>query len=47
LVLTAVPEGRTAEVASDRLTHLQMDMLETLKLQPGEVRELTKLGRLS
>jgi hypothetical protein len=42
LVLTAVPEGWTAELATGRLTHRQLAALEGLKLKPGEVCELTK-----
>jgi hypothetical protein len=42
LVLTAVPEGWTAELASGRLTRQQLDALEALDLKPGEVHELTK-----
>jgi hypothetical protein len=41
LVLTAVPEGWTAELASGRLTRQQLGTLEMLNLEPGEVRELT------
>lgn len=41
LVLTAVPEGWTAELASSRLTPAQLKALEMLTLKPGEVRELT------
>jgi len=42
LVLTAVPEGWTAELASGRLTRQQLAALEMLNLKPGEVRELTE-----
>jgi hypothetical protein len=42
LVLTSVPEGWTAELASGRLTRQQLDVLEAMNLKPGEVRELTK-----
>jgi hypothetical protein len=42
LVLAAVPEGWTAELASGRLTRQQLDALEALNLEPGEVRELTR-----
>jgi hypothetical protein len=41
LVLTAVPESWTAELASGRLTRHQLGTLEMLNLEPGEVRELT------
>lgn len=44
LVLCAVPEGWTATTTGERLTQEQEAMLN---LKPGEVRELTKLGRLS
>jgi hypothetical protein len=46
LVLTAIPEGWTAELASGRLTRQQLAALEMLKLAPGEVREMPKLGSL-
>jgi len=39
LVLTAVPEGWTAELAC-RLTRQQLGALKRLCLKPGEVREL-------
>ena len=42
LVLAAVPEGWTAELASGRLTRQQLAALEMLNLKRGEVRELTK-----
>jgi hypothetical protein len=42
LVLTALPEGWTAELATGHLTRGQLDALEKLNLKPGEVRELTK-----
>jgi hypothetical protein len=42
LVLTAVPEGWTAELATSHLTREQRKAFETLDLKPGEVRELTK-----
>jgi hypothetical protein len=41
MVLTAVPEGWTAELASGHLTRQQLEALKTLNLEPGEVRELT------
>ena len=40
LVLTAVPEGWTAELATGRLTRQQLGALKRLRLKPGEVREL-------
>jgi hypothetical protein len=40
LVLTAVPEGWTAELATGRLTRQQLGALKRLCLKPGEVREL-------
>jgi hypothetical protein len=42
LVLSAVPEGWTAELATGQLTPLQSEALRDLHLRPGEVRELTK-----
>jgi hypothetical protein len=42
LVLAAVPEGWTAELATERLTRQQLTGLENPHLKPGEVRELTK-----
>ena len=42
LVLCAVPEGWTADIASARLTRPQRAALENLHLEPGEVRELTR-----
>jgi hypothetical protein len=42
LVLTAVPEGWTAELSSGRLTREHLERLEKLKLKTGEVHELTK-----
>jgi hypothetical protein len=42
LVLTAVPEGWTAELATGQLTRQQLKALENLYLKPGEVRELTE-----
>ena len=42
LVLMAVSEGWTAELATGRLTRQQLKRLEALNLKPGEVRELTK-----
>jgi hypothetical protein len=41
LVLMAVPEGWTAELADGRMTRQQLEALEGLNLKPGEVRELT------
>ena len=40
LVLTAVPEGWIAELATGRLTRQQLGALKRLRLKPGEVREL-------
>lgn len=42
LVLTAVPEGWTAALATGRLTRQQLEVLGSLHLNPGEVRKLTK-----
>ena len=42
LVLAAVPEGWTAEVATGQLTPKQSEALRKLHLEPGEVRKLTK-----
>jgi hypothetical protein len=42
LVLTAIPEGWTAELSNGRLTREHLARLEKLKLKPGEVQELTK-----
>ena len=42
LVLTAVPEGCTVELATGRLTRQQLGALKRLRLKPGEVRELKK-----
>jgi len=39
LVLTAVPEGWTAELATGRLTQQQIGALKRLRLEPGEVHE--------
>jgi len=39
LVLTAVPDGWTAELATGRLTQKQLGALKRLRLEPGEVRE--------
>ena len=46
LVLTAIPEGWTAELSSGRLTRQHVAALEMLKLAPGDVREMPKLGSL-
>jgi hypothetical protein len=40
LVLLAVPEGWTAHLATERLTRQQLEALESLRLEPGEVCEL-------
>lgn len=45
LVLTAVPEGWTANLSARHLTPKQLEALRSLGLKPGEVRELTKKGR--
>ncbi|WP_431015491.1 hypothetical protein [Bradyrhizobium pachyrhizi] len=42
LVLTAVPEGWTAEILDIQLTGKQQRMLEELRLKPGDVYRLTK-----
>lgn len=42
MVLSAVPEGWTAELVIDRLTKQQQASLEKLNLKPGEVCKLTK-----
>jgi len=42
LVLSAVPEGWTAEVVNDRLTTGQLNALGNLNLKPGDIRQLTK-----
>jgi hypothetical protein len=42
LVLSAVPEGWTAEIANDRLTPGQLEASEIPYLKPGEVCKLTK-----
>ena len=42
LVLMAVPEGWTAELATGILTPPQLLALEELRLDPGEVREFKK-----
>ncbi|WP_407168599.1 hypothetical protein [Bradyrhizobium sp. ORS 111] len=42
LVLTAVPEGWTAEILDMELTDKQRRMLEGLNLKPGDVYRLTK-----
>ena len=42
LVLTAVPEGWTAQLASGQLTAKQSEALRKLRLEPGKVRKLTK-----
>jgi hypothetical protein len=41
-VLTAVPKGWTAELATGQLTPKQSEALRKLHLEPGEVRKLTK-----
>ncbi|RZN31276.1 hypothetical protein [Bradyrhizobium sp. Leo121] len=40
LVLTAVPEGWTAELATRHLTRQQLKELQNLHLTPGEVHKL-------
>ncbi|MGY3610007.1 MULTISPECIES: hypothetical protein [unclassified Bradyrhizobium] len=40
LVLTAVPEGWTAELATGHLTRQQLKELQNLHLKPGEVHKL-------
>jgi hypothetical protein len=42
LVLTEVPEGWTAHLATGHLTEIQLAGLQNLKLKPGEVRKLPK-----
>ena len=42
LVLTEVPEGWTANVATGHLTQQDLETLRTLNLKAGEVRKLTK-----
>ncbi|SCB55061.1 hypothetical protein GA0061098_103435 [Bradyrhizobium shewense] len=42
LVLSAVPEGWTAEVLSVGLTPKQQRMFEELNLEPGDVHRLDK-----
>jgi hypothetical protein len=42
LVLTEVPEGWTADVATGHLTQQQLKALRNLHLKPGEVHKLTK-----
>jgi hypothetical protein len=42
LVLDAIPEGWTASLLLERLTQAEA---ETLHLQPGEVREITRTIR--
>ena len=42
LVLTEVPEGWTANVATGHLTRQDLEILRTLNLKAGEVRKLTK-----
>ena len=41
LVLSAVPEGWTAEIIPTELTEEQERMLEEINLKPGEVYRLT------
>ncbi|RZN14435.1 hypothetical protein [Bradyrhizobium sp. Leo121] len=41
LVLTAIPEGWTAELATRQLTRQQLKELQNLHLKPGEVHKLT------
>ena len=42
LVLSAVPEGWIAELATAPLTRQQLQRLASLNLKPGEVCELTE-----
>jgi hypothetical protein len=42
LVLTAVPEGWTAQLATGRLTRQQLDAINSLRLEPGSCCELKK-----
>ena len=42
LVLSAVPEGWTAELVTGQLTPKQAEALRTLQIKPGEARELKK-----
>ncbi len=42
LVLTAVPEGWTAEVATGHVRLQQLKELQNLHLKPGEVHKLTR-----
>ncbi|MCC8975011.1 hypothetical protein [Bradyrhizobium brasilense] len=42
LVLTAVPEGWTAEIVDMEVTDKQLRTLEELSLKPGDVYRLTK-----
>jgi hypothetical protein len=42
LVLSAVPEGWTAEIVNDRVTPGQLEAPQILHLKPGEVCKLTK-----
>ena|SRR5690349_4509644 len=42
LVLTEVPEGWIADVATGHLTRKDLETLRNLRLNPGEVRKLTK-----
>ena len=41
LVLTAVPEGWTAEIIPAKLTEKQRRLFEDVKLKPGDVYRLT------
>ena len=41
LVLSAVPESWTAALVTGHLTPKQSEALRSLRLKPGEVRELT------
>ena len=42
LVLSAVPEGWTASLASGQLAAEQSDALKNLRLEPGDVHKLSK-----
>jgi len=42
LVLTAVPECWTGKLATGHLTEKQLSAMRDLRLEPGEVYELTK-----
>ncbi|MCS3451531.1 MULTISPECIES: hypothetical protein [Bradyrhizobium] len=42
LVLTAVPEGWTAELVDMKLTEKEQRKLEGLRLKPGDIYRLTK-----